>query len=85
MHYTPAAESAAKSRASARRLGRRRRRIPDPAERIWPRGTPEARALDGVTIEVTPPADDRIGFLARLETLDITPGAAAAKAAFAQR
>jgi len=42
-------------------------------------GPGRARALDGVTIEVTPPASDRIGFLARLESLDITPGAAAAK------
>ncbi|MEN1941514.1 flagellar basal body P-ring protein FlgI [Luteimonas sp. MJ246] len=42
-------------------------------------GHGRARALDGVTIEVTPPAGDRIAFLSRLETLDVTPGAAAAK------
>ena len=42
-------------------------------------GPGRARALDGVTIEVTPPAGDRIAFLSRLETLDINPGAAAAK------
>ena len=42
-------------------------------------GPGRARALDGVTIEVTPPAGDRIGFLAQLEALDVTPGAAAAK------
>ncbi|MGV8922426.1 MAG: flagellar basal body P-ring protein FlgI [Thermomonas sp.] len=42
-------------------------------------GPGRARALDGVTIEVTPPAGDRISFLSRLETLDINPGAAAAK------
>ncbi len=42
-------------------------------------GPGRARALDGVTIEVTPPAGDRIAFLSRLESLDISPGAAAAK------
>lgn len=42
-------------------------------------GPGRAHALDGVTIEVTPPAGDRIAFLSRLETLDVTPGAAAAK------
>lgn len=42
-------------------------------------GPGHARALDGVTIEIDPPAGDRIGFLARLESLDISPGAAAAK------
>ncbi|TYT27549.1 flagellar basal body P-ring protein FlgI [Luteimonas viscosa] len=42
-------------------------------------GPGRARALDGVTIEVTPPAGDRIAFLSRLETLDVSPGAAAAK------
>ncbi|MEG3192956.1 flagellar basal body P-ring protein FlgI [Lysobacter sp. D1-1-M9] len=42
-------------------------------------GPGRARALDGVTIEVTPPPGDRIGFLAQLETLDVRPGAAAAK------
>jgi flagellar P-ring protein precursor FlgI len=42
-------------------------------------GPGRARALDGVTIEVMPPAGDRVGFLARLEALDVTPGAAAAK------
>lgn len=42
-------------------------------------GPGRARALDGVTIEVTPPAGDRIAFLSRLETLDINPGSAAAK------
>lgn len=42
-------------------------------------GPGHAHALDGVTIEVTPPAGDRIAFLSQLETLDINPGAAAAK------
>ena len=42
-------------------------------------GPGHARALDGVTIEVTPPAGDRIAFLAQLESLDVSPGAAAAK------
>lgn len=42
-------------------------------------GTGRARALDGVTIEVAPPAGDRIGFLAALESLEVDPGAAAAK------
>jgi flagellar P-ring protein precursor FlgI len=42
-------------------------------------GPGRARALDGVTIEVTPPAGDRIAFLSRLEMLDINPGSAAAK------
>src|SRR3546814_13987926 len=32
-------------------FGRRRHRTPDPAERIWPRGTPEARALDVLEFE----------------------------------
>ena len=36
-------------------------------------------AIDGVTIEVTAPAGDRIAFLSRLESLDITPGSAASK------
>ncbi len=38
-----------------------------------------ARAVDGVTIEITAPGNDRIGFLAQLEALDISPGASAAK------
>lgn len=42
-------------------------------------GNGRAHAVDGVTIEVTPPAGDRIAFLAQLETLDVNPGAAAAK------
>ena len=42
-------------------------------------GPGRARALDGVTIEVAPPASDRITFLSRLESLEVTPGAAAAK------
>ncbi len=42
-------------------------------------GPGRARALDGVTIEVSPPPGDRISFLSRLESLDVTPGAAAAK------
>jgi flagellar P-ring protein precursor FlgI len=42
-------------------------------------GPGHARALDGVTIEISPPAGDRVGFLARLESLDVSPGAAAAK------
>ncbi|RPE80878.1 flagellar basal body P-ring protein FlgI [Vulcaniibacterium tengchongense] len=43
-------------------------------------GAGRARAVDAVTIEVEPPADaDRVGFLARLEALDVNPGAAPAK------
>lgn len=43
-------------------------------------GPGRAQAVDGVTIEVMPPAGgDRIAFLSQLESLDITPGAAAAK------
>jgi flagellar P-ring protein precursor FlgI len=42
-------------------------------------GPGHARALDGVTIEISPPAGDRVGFLAKLESLDVSPGAAAAK------
>lgn len=42
-------------------------------------GPGHARAIDGVTIEVAPPTGDRIGFLARLESLEVSPGAAAAK------
>lgn len=42
-------------------------------------GPGRARAVDGVTIEVTPPTTDRVMFLAQLESLDISPGAAAAK------
>jgi flagellar P-ring protein precursor FlgI len=42
-------------------------------------GTGHAHALDGVTIEVTPPPSDRIAFLAQLESLEVNPGAAAAK------
>lgn len=42
-------------------------------------GDGRARALDGVTIEVAPPAGDRIAFLAQLESLDVSPGIAAAK------
>lgn len=38
-----------------------------------------ARAVDGVTIEIVAPGNDRIGFLAQLEALDISPGASAAK------
>ena len=42
-------------------------------------GAGHARAIDGVTIEVDPPMGDRIGFLARLESLEVSPGTAAAK------
>jgi flagellar P-ring protein precursor FlgI len=42
-------------------------------------GPGRARAIDGVTIEVMPPAGDRIGFLAQLESLEVAPGTAAAK------
>jgi flagellar P-ring protein precursor FlgI len=43
-------------------------------------GAGRARAVDAVTIEVMPPADgDRVGFLARLESLDVSPGESAAK------
>ena len=42
-------------------------------------GPGHARAVDGVTIEIQPPAMDRIAFLAQLESLDVSPGEAAAK------
>ena len=42
-------------------------------------GPGHAHALDGVTIEVLPPPGDRIAFLAQLESLEVDPGAAAAK------
>ncbi|GAB3735812.1 flagellar basal body P-ring protein FlgI [Luteimonas pelagia] len=42
-------------------------------------GPGRAHAIDAVTIQVLPPPGDRIAFLARLESLDVTPGAAAAK------
>lgn len=42
-------------------------------------GAGTAKALDGVTIEITPPAGDRVAFLARLEALDVRPGTSAAK------
>lgn len=42
-------------------------------------GPGRAHAVDAVTIQVLPPAGDRIAFLAQLESLDVTPGAAAAK------
>jgi len=42
-------------------------------------GPGHAHAVDGVTIEVNPPAGDRIGFLAALESLDVNPGETAAK------
>jgi flagellar P-ring protein FlgI len=42
-------------------------------------GPGHARAVDGVTIEVTPPPGDRIAFLSQLESLDVSPGAVAAK------
>ena len=42
-------------------------------------GAGHAHALDGVTIEVVPPPGDRIAFLAQLESLEVDPGAAAAK------
>ena len=42
-------------------------------------GPGRARALDGVTIEVTPPPGDRISFLSALEGLEVAPGVAAAK------
>lgn len=42
-------------------------------------GPGRARALDGVTIDITPPPGDRIGFLAALEALEVDPGTAAAK------
>lgn len=40
---------------------------------------PVAQAVDPVTIEINPPAGNRIAFLAQLESLDVSPGAAAAK------
>jgi len=42
-------------------------------------GPGHARALDGVTIEIDPPQGDRIAFLSQLESLEVNPGAAAAK------
>jgi len=44
-------------------------------------GPGSARAVDGVTVAVAAPLDPgaRIGFLARVENLELTPGAAAAK------
>ncbi|GAB6196965.1 flagellar basal body P-ring protein FlgI [Lysobacter xanthus] len=42
-------------------------------------GPGHARAVDGVTIEIAPPAMDRVAFLAQLETLDVSPGESAAK------
>ena len=42
-------------------------------------GRGHAHAVDGVTIEVTPPPGDRIAFLAQLESLDVNPGAAPAR------
>ncbi len=52
-------------------------RIVEAVNRNFGIGT--AQAIDGVTIEITPPAMDRIGFLAQLESLDVSPGTAAAK------
>ncbi|MDV3254168.1 MAG: flagellar basal body P-ring protein FlgI [Lysobacter sp.] len=42
-------------------------------------GPGRAHAVDGVTIEVAPPAGDRIAFLSRLESLEISPGTAPSK------
>lgn len=42
-------------------------------------GAGRARAVDGVTIEVSAPAGDRIAFLSQLEALQVTPGAAPSK------
>lgn len=42
-------------------------------------GAGSAQAIDGVTIEVRPPAGNRVAFLAQLEQLDVSPGQAAAK------
>ena len=42
-------------------------------------GPGRAHAVDGVTIEVAPPAGDRIAFLSRLESLEINPGPAPSK------
>jgi flagellar P-ring protein precursor FlgI len=42
-------------------------------------GPGHAHAVDGVTIEVAPPPGDRIAFLSRLETLEVSPGAAPSK------
>ncbi|MHC9086399.1 flagellar basal body P-ring protein FlgI [Luteimonas sp. RIT-PG2_3] len=52
-------------------------RIVEAVNRSFGQGT--AQAIDGVTIEILPPPGDRIGFLAQLESLDVSPGAAAAK------
>ena len=42
-------------------------------------GPGHARAVDGVTIQVSPPPGDRIAFLSQLESLDVDPGSVAAK------
>ncbi|KAG1530643.1 hypothetical protein G6F50_017180 [Rhizopus delemar] len=44
-------------------------------------GEGAARAVDGVTVAVTAPTDPgaRIGLLARIENLELTPGSAPAK------
>lgn len=52
-------------------------RIVEAVNRSFGQGT--AQAIDGVTIDILPPPGDRIGFLAQLESLDVSPGTAAAK------
>ncbi|KGM57368.1 flagellar P-ring protein FlgI [Lysobacter arseniciresistens ZS79] len=42
-------------------------------------GPGRAQAVDGVTIEVAPPAGNRIAFLAQLESLEVSPGTAPSK------
>ncbi len=42
-------------------------------------GPDRARAIDGVTIEVSPPPGNPVAFLAQLEVLDVSPGSAPAK------
>lgn len=42
-------------------------------------GPGRAQAVDGVTIEVAPPPGNRIAFLAQLESLEVSPGAAPSK------
>lgn len=42
-------------------------------------GPGRARALDGVTIQIIPPPNDRIGFLAQLESLEVNAASAPAQ------
>jgi flagellar P-ring protein precursor FlgI len=52
-------------------------RIVDAVNRTF--GNGRAQAVDPVTIQIAAPPGNRIGFMAQLESLDVSPGAAAAK------